>query len=229
MDAIREEAGVSKPTLYNYYPGKEELFADVHRRFIGESLGDWLEGDDVPLPGSEEELRVILLDFAESFVAALLTQPERLALVRVVIAETPRFPRLGELFREITIERAIALISALLEQMDKRGLAEVEDSEAAARALIGPLVTYMFEEGLLVGEGSPRPPGPERLGASVDLFMKAIRKTSGGVVDGGTLKDHETRATNSPAVAPPIKPGRRRGDSVHESDPQQSPRMKRKR
>ena len=41
MEAIREKAGVSKPTVYNYYPAKEELFVDVLRRHIDENFGDW--------------------------------------------------------------------------------------------------------------------------------------------------------------------------------------------
>jgi len=176
MDAVREEAGVSKPTLYNYYPGKEELFADVHRRFIDESLGAWLSEDGIPVPESEEELRGVLLAFADTFVGALLTRPDHLALVRVVIAEAPRFPQLGDLFREATIERAIRLVSALLERTNERGLSGVEDLDAAARTFVGPLLTYVFQRGLLVGEGEPRPPGSERLEAVVDLYMRAIRR-----------------------------------------------------
>ena len=174
MDAVREEAWVSKPTLYNYYPGKEDLFADVQRRFIDEHFGDWMDWeagghrfDDT------EELRGVLLELAQRFVVTL-TRADHLALMRVVVAETPRFPQLGELLKEAAIERVMALVSALLEGAHARGLSDIEDTQAATRMFIGPLLTYVLQDGLLVGRGEPRVPSPERLRAVVDLYMRAI-------------------------------------------------------
>ncbi len=38
----------------------------------------------------------------------------------------------------------------------------------------GALLTYAILDGLLVGDGPPRPPTPERIEGVVDLFMKTV-------------------------------------------------------
>ncbi len=48
------------------------------------------------------------------------------------------------------------------------------DTDAASRMLVGALLTYAIYDGLLIGDGPPRPPEPERIEGVVDLFMKAI-------------------------------------------------------
>ena len=42
MEAIREHAGVSKPTLYNHYSSKEVLFADVIGEVMKKIAGEWI-------------------------------------------------------------------------------------------------------------------------------------------------------------------------------------------
>jgi pimeloyl-ACP methyl ester carboxylesterase len=48
------------------------------------------------------------------------------------------------------------------------------DTDAASRMFMGTLLTYAILDGLLVGEGPPRPPVPGQVTAVVDLFMKTI-------------------------------------------------------
>lgn len=174
MEAIRGEAGVSKPTLYNHYPGKEELFADVLGGIVDDIAGDWLpavEVGEAPL-NSRRELREALMELARGAVAGLM-RPEYLALVRVVVAETPRFPRLGEIFRSAGPERGLTAVSTLLKNARERGVVEVVDPDVAARAFLGPILSYVLMDGLLLA-GKPRRPAHERIEEIVDLFMKAI-------------------------------------------------------
>lgn len=87
-------------------------------------------------------------------------QPDYLALIRVVIAETPRLPQLGSLFRSALPERVLGNVSAILEKAREGGVIGTVDTDAASRMLVGALLTYAIYDGLLVGE--------------VDLFMKTI-------------------------------------------------------
>lgn len=179
MEAIREEAGVSKPTVYNYYSAKEELFVDVLRRHIDENFGDWLReeamGED--FPATREELRDVLMRLVERFFATLM-RPEYIALLRVVIAETPRFPHLGELLKQMAPERMMKLVATLLKRANERGIVEVEDVDAARRMLIGPFLIYILLDGLLVGDSEPRKPEKGRIEVIIDLYMKAIGGTN---------------------------------------------------
>lgn len=174
-DGIAAEAGVSKQTLYAYYPSKEELLFDVLRDLI-EDGGPQEEGFAVARGaslGSRKEVGDALSSLAEGLVSALMS-PEYVALVRVVIAETPRLPRLGELFRSAVPERVLGGVADLLRRAQEDGVIGPVDADAASRMFVGPLLTYVLMDGLFVGDGPPRPPAPERVEEVVGLFMKAV-------------------------------------------------------
>ncbi len=172
-DAIASESGVSKQTLYAYYPSKEALLADVLRHLIHENPQSplWEVGEmqlDTP-----KELRGALDSLARRAVASLM-QPDYLALIRVVIAETPRLPQVGALFRSAVPEQLLGGVVRLLEGARAKGVVGEVNADAASRMFMGALLTYAILDGLLVGEGPPRPPAPEQVAAVVDSFMKAI-------------------------------------------------------
>jgi AcrR family transcriptional regulator len=172
-DAIAAEAGVSKQTIYAYYPSKEKLLADVLRHLIHEdpqNLPAAVEELPLDTPG---ELRRALDSLAQGLIANLM-QPDYLALTRVVISETPRLPQVGSLFRSAVPERALANVARILESAQNNGVIEEVDTDAASRMFMGALLTYAILDGLLVGEGPPRPPTPEQITAVVDLFMNTI-------------------------------------------------------
>ena len=173
-DAIAAEAGVSKQTLYAYYPSKEELLTDVLRHLIedGARGGPPLVIEKASL-GSRDELRQALGSLAHKLISGLMN-PDYVALVRVIIAETRRLPHLGQLFRSAVPERVLNNVAELLETARANGVIGAVDTDAASRAFVGPLLTYVLLDGLFVGEGPPRRPNPERIEAAVDLFMKSI-------------------------------------------------------
>ena len=172
-DAIASEAGVSKQTLYVYYASKEDLLVDVMRHLIHDDPQNRLPGMEGEALETPDEVRRVLSFLAQRLIANLM-QPDYLALIRVVIAETPRLPQLGSLFRSALPERVLANVSAILEGAQQSEAIEAVDREAASRMFVGALLTYAIYNGLLVGDGLPQPPASERIEAVVDLFMKAI-------------------------------------------------------
>ena len=173
-DAIAAEARVSKRTLYSYYPGKEELFADVLRGLTIENpqtrVLDMVEGVE---PGNLGELREMLVGLA-SRVASIMMDPDYLALLRTIIADTHRFPQLGEIYRSTVPERGFRIFLTLMERMRERGIVGVSDAEAATRLFFGPLVTYALLDGLFKPGERPQPPSREKIEHIVDMYMKAI-------------------------------------------------------
>ncbi|QJP13946.1 TetR/AcrR family transcriptional regulator [Starkeya sp. ORNL1] len=94
LDEIVRAAGGSKTNVYAFYGGKEGLFlaaVEARCRRLQERLG----ARDLAGLGLEQGLRALGRD-----LVALLLEPEHLALYRLVIGGTARFPGLGAVWYE---------------------------------------------------------------------------------------------------------------------------------
>ncbi len=173
-DDIAAKARVSKRTLYSYYPGKEELFADVLRRLTIENPQTRvLAAVEEVEPEDLGELRETLVGLAGRIVSVMM-DPDYLALLRTIIADTHRFPQLGEIYRSTVPERGFRTFLTLMERVRERRIVEVPDTEAATRLFFGPLVTYALLDGLFKPGERPQPPAREKIEHIVDMYMKAI-------------------------------------------------------
>jgi AcrR family transcriptional regulator len=94
LEAVASAAGVSKRTLYARFAGKPALFQVVVARLVAR----WLPAFDAQL-GQAQGLEATLLAAARVMLATALA-PEALALYRLLVAETGRFPELGRVLHE---------------------------------------------------------------------------------------------------------------------------------
>jgi TetR/AcrR family transcriptional repressor of mexJK operon len=173
VDAILAEAGiVSKETLYRHYANKEALFVDVLRHLTLEQPGFADRLAALPAPHDLPSLREALTQLARD-ILAMMTQPGYLPLVRMVIAEAPRFPQLGSLFYSGVTQRGIALIVALLREARARGLIADLDPEVVAYTLLGGLLPSVILK-LVLAEEATSPPALDRADAVVEVIMRAL-------------------------------------------------------
>src|SRR4030095_3322437 len=94
IDAILAEAAISsKETLYRHYANKEALFVDVLSHLTMEQPGFSEKLAALPTPQDLPSLRQALTILARE-ILSMLSQPGYLPLVRMIIAESPRFPQL---------------------------------------------------------------------------------------------------------------------------------------
>lgn len=172
-DVLAREAGVSKRTLYAYYPGKEELFEDVLRELTVENpQTQVLESVRQIDPKTREELRETLVGLAKKLIATMM-DPNYLALLRTIIADSHRFPKLSEIFRSTVPERGIREGTAMIERSQRNGVAVEGDPEVMIRMFMGPLLSYALVDGLFKPEG-PQPPTSQDIEEIVDLYMRSI-------------------------------------------------------
>jgi AcrR family transcriptional regulator len=175
-DKIARESGVSKRTLYAYYPSKEELFADVLRSLTIDHPQvralEFVRGLD---PRSSEELREALLTLARKMLSVMLNA-DSLALLRTIIADSYRFPQLSELVRSTVPERGFQEVCAMLRRAQQRGLVEQGDPAVMARLFMGPLLMYVVLDGLLAPRRASQPPDAGEIEQTVDLFMRAVSR-----------------------------------------------------
>lgn len=170
-DAIMTAAGIaSKETLYRHYPSKEDLFVDVVRHL---TLRPAAALAHLPTPQDLPSLRQALVTVTRQFLSILI-QPEYLALLRITIAETARFPQLGALFRTSVPERGLTLLTGLLHQAREHQVIAEVDYDVVTHMLQGGLLAYAMLDVLLADEGKANPPSLDRADAIVEIIMRAL-------------------------------------------------------
>ena len=116
LDDVAQKAGVAKGTLYLYFPDKETLFEELLRGLASPILDRFAAlSADQTIPAGVM-LERILQVFASQIVG---TKRER--LVRLVIAEGPRFPRIAEFYHREVICKGREIIRAIVTRGHERG------------------------------------------------------------------------------------------------------------
>lgn len=178
MDAVTAEAGVSKQTLYVYFPTKLDLLGDVVASELGRlDLASALPTGVRTLP----ELRATLLDFAEGFTAALLV-PETVAILRLVLGEAFHMSDVRESFREALPGRLLRRATELFALADERGIIHAPHPDLTARLFVGPLMTFVALDGFL-GAGDCPQPSAQELAYFVDVLLESVAVPGLSVAD----------------------------------------------
>jgi len=126
VDLIAKEAGVSKATLYNYFPDKGLLFMEVATRECQRHAEVAVQAIDPPLSAP-----VVLRQIAEQLQAFMLSDLGS-GMFRICTAESGRFPQIGQEFCKYGPEVVCKAIVPFLQAATQRGELEIEDYELAA-------------------------------------------------------------------------------------------------
>jgi TetR/AcrR family transcriptional regulator of autoinduction and epiphytic fitness len=133
MDAVAQEAGAARRTLYNQFPdGKEALFRAVIERV-------WSEFpvlDIVAEAEAQTDPEFGLLKLGRA-VVAFWAPTLAVDFLRMVIAEGPRFPDLSDSFFKHGKAPAMGAVRNYVESLAERGILVVPNSERAARQFLG--------------------------------------------------------------------------------------------
>ena len=172
MDAVSAEAGVSKQTLYTYFPAKVDLLKAILEDELSRGLAP---ERTMPEPQSLPELRGLLLQFASRLTETLL-HPDSVALIRLVLGEAFRIPELRGTVRQALPMRALHAIAAIVQSADEHGLIAAPDSDLSARMLLGPIMTYIALDGFLTTEPIVQP-SADKLERLVDSFLVMVAVT----------------------------------------------------
>jgi len=172
IDAVAAQARVSKRTFYDRFDDKAALFGAVLHRIV-ESLRPpaampLIEGADP---------RAILRRLAGIILHAALT-PQALALHRLIVAESARFPKLAAaVANEGGTAEAIRLIGGLLERESRAGTLAVVDAPFAAEQFLQ--MVLCIPQRRAMGLGTPMTPKELERWAHdvVALFLDGVRGT----------------------------------------------------
>ncbi|KKK63479.1 hypothetical protein LCGC14_2993870 [marine sediment metagenome] len=169
MDAIADEANVSKRTVYSHFQNKENLFGALIT-VMCESMG----GPRAAL-ATDQPPEKVLTAYGRRILNIVLN-PEALAVFRVVLSESPQFPEISQMFCSSGPDPMCAFLSGYLAELDAAGTLEIGDPKIAAEQFIN-MVKGPFFTSLLFGVGEPpsEAEAERALDQAVSIFLKGVQ------------------------------------------------------
>lgn len=152
MDRVAAAAGVSKATVYGHYGDKDHLFAALVEQLAREKARAIFDAPNVAR--FEGDPRDVLRGLLATMHAAISSDPDFVAFLRLVVGESGRFPALMGSFVERVHQPLIARLGAYLAAHPEWRLA---DPEAVARIAFGALFYDIVITVMLRPEGALPP------------------------------------------------------------------------
>lgn len=126
VDDIARAAGVSKATLYSYFPDKRFLFMQVAKKECERQADQAIETIDTNKP-----VRDVLHDIASEMVN-FITSNFGKRVFRICVGESERFPELGREFYESGPLMVRERVGEFFRLAIERGELEIDDIDLAA-------------------------------------------------------------------------------------------------
>jgi TetR/AcrR family transcriptional regulator of autoinduction and epiphytic fitness len=174
MDAIASRAGVSKRTVYNHFPSKDDLFTGVVYKLWEEALQNHQYQYS-----STDPLKDQLFKIAEQALE-LCAAHRHYALARVILAECVRSPELGKKALADFVDSK-SFLAGWVQQAVDDGRLKVDDVMMAARQFDGMLDAFAFWPQVVASK--PPLEGEKRrkvLSSIIDMFLDHYEVREGG-------------------------------------------------
>jgi TetR/AcrR family transcriptional repressor of mexJK operon len=187
MDAVATEAGLTKPTLYSYFPSKESLFQ-------GMMLGKrdrMLDVFEHPSPeGMVQDLHTFAWDYADTVM-----RPDMLSLARLIIGEVQRFPEIGRAYQASGPDHLLRGIMRYLDGQRDAGRLDFDDAELAAQDLWGLILSAPRTQALYMPDS---PPDRATLARYIDNGLRVFLRAYSTAAK-ADLAQLEALLTNAPS------------------------------
>ena len=115
LEDVAKRAGIAKGTIYLYFADKEALFQDLVRSMVNPVLTalERMRAPDIPA-------RLLVEGMLTTFVREIYGT-RRKDMIRLILAEGPRFPTIAEFYYREVVSRVLAIVRPLLERAAARG------------------------------------------------------------------------------------------------------------
>lgn len=167
MDAVAQQAGMSKKTIYREFKSQVELLGAL----LMENVAD-LGAFSPPQPDDDIELELygILVRMMTHF-----TSPRSMALARLIISEVRRYPELMNASKPKGFPRE--MLANWLASPVVRAKYQIEDADDAAAMLFGMVMQDSGFRLLVVTNATmPQHLIETRARRAVQIFLKGVRK-----------------------------------------------------
>lgn len=161
LEAIAQDAGVARPTIYRYFTSKEDLLRAVIGSIANQTMPTLPVDRDKPP-------YVALLDYSRAFRKALLDD-RQMALFRIAISNTDYNNEIFQLAGALSQKRTLEQLTRYLRWAVREGLIRKVDPETAAEGFMGLVMGFARTRRMLgLGGRSQR---------QQDLYLKMMVET----------------------------------------------------
>ncbi|WP_350568881.1 TetR/AcrR family transcriptional regulator [Pseudomonas sp. H26/SER47-MNA-CIBAN-0231] len=167
MDKIAATAGVSKRTVYNHFPSKEELFAEILNQLWARIIAEPSVSYDREQP-LHEQLRLMLREKVQ-----MMADENFLTLARVAIAATIHSPERAQNMIERMGEREEGL-TVWIRAAQADGRLKPVDPEFAAHQVQGLLKAFAFWPQISLGRAALDPDAQNAVAESALVMFLAL-------------------------------------------------------
>ena len=176
-EEVARQAGVSKGTLYLYYPSKEDLFKAVVRHNLSTLIAEGEEAAD-SFEGSSSDLLSFLL---HTWWERVGSTPAA-GIHKIVLSEVRNFPELAQFYTDEVIIPADRLFSRCVQRGIDRGEFRAMPLHEVAHALIAPIIFMAIHRhsfGCCPVQGGVDVDPTQMLDTHLDLILRGLEVRSG--------------------------------------------------
>ena len=138
-EEVAARAGVSKGTLFLYFPSKEELFKAVVRENISGRFQEWNDEFQTFQGSAADMLRYCMKTWWERIGATRAS-----GITKIIVSEARNFPDIAAFYQQEVIEPGDILIRRLLQRGVDRGEFQIVDMNYAVFSITAPMVFLML-------------------------------------------------------------------------------------
>jgi len=142
LDDVARRAGVAKGTIYLHFKDKESMFEELIRTAIVPLVGRMQSPP--PLGGT---VRDAIESFAFAFVQEIAST-RRGDIVRLIVAEGPRFPVIADFYYREVVSRGLAGMRALIELGIGRGEIQHKNLARFPQIMVAPALIAVIWQSL---------------------------------------------------------------------------------
>ena len=183
-EEVASRAGVSKGTLYLYYPSKEELLKEVIRHNVVNQIAEGVEIVRA-FEGSSSELLAHMMRLWWERVG----ETRASGILKLMMSEVRNFPEIAQFYIAEVTQPCDRMLAEIVERGIARGEFRPVNVADVVHALIGPLLfLVMNKHSLGACVPSARLDPQAVIGAQVDLVLHGLETAAGATAAGKATK-----------------------------------------
>ena len=138
MDDIARQAGVSKGTIYLYFPSKDALLEGIVQRAVA-PIAEGAVPDMAQFEG-DPRLPISMLLY---MLCQVLAQPDKVAIPTLILREVTNVPAIAEMYRRNVLDKVVPALTQLIARGVEQGYLRPVDPELTIRSIVGPIIAHV--------------------------------------------------------------------------------------